>query len=107
LRTYGSEAASLRCDWKEDMRRRRSEQGAGGNLPALLEKTLSHKKPRTSMNTELNSDSLLKGRLFDVVLRRFERPDGRRYVRQVVVHPGSVGIVAYDDQSVYLVRQPR
>lgn len=59
------------------------------------------------MNTELGSETLLEGKLFDVVLRSYERPDGRRYERQVLVHPGAVGIVAYDEHAVFLVRQPR
>ena len=38
---------------------------------------------------------------------RFEYPDGSTDVRQVVVHPGAVGIVAHDGAVLYMVRQPR
>ena len=33
--------------------------------------------------------------------------DGETAEREIVVHPGAVGIVAHDDERVYLVRQPR
>ena len=48
-----------------------------------------------------------KGPIVSVRMDRFRYPDGSTDVRQVVVHPGSVAIVAYDARSVYLVRQPR
>lgn len=59
------------------------------------------------MNNELGSETLLEGKLFNVVLHRFQREDGSKYARQVVDHPGAVGVVAHDDLSVFLVRQPR
>ena len=37
----------------------------------------------------------------------FRHPDGSTYERQVVVHPGAVAIIAYDDEALYMVRQPR
>jgi ADP-ribose pyrophosphatase len=39
--------------------------------------------------------------------KRFRRADGSEVERQVVEHPGSVAIVAHDEEFVYLVRQPR
>lgn len=33
--------------------------------------------------------------------------EGREYERDVVEHPGAVGIVAHDERFVYLVSQPR
>ena len=33
--------------------------------------------------------------------------DGEEADREVVAHPGAVGIVAHDGERVYLVRQPR
>lgn len=48
-----------------------------------------------------------KGPIVSVRMDRFRYPDGSTDVRQVVVHPGAVAIVAYDARSVYLVRQPR
>ena len=37
----------------------------------------------------------------------FRGPDGEGREREIVEHPGAVGILAYDDEHVYLVRQPR
>jgi ADP-ribose pyrophosphatase len=38
---------------------------------------------------------------------RFRRSDGELVEREIVGHPGSVAILAYDREHVYLVRQPR
>ena len=38
---------------------------------------------------------------------RFRHPDGAEVTRDKVWHPGAVGIVALDDEYVWLTRQPR
>jgi ADP-ribose pyrophosphatase len=38
---------------------------------------------------------------------RFRYPDGETAIRQVVVHPGAVAVIAHDGRSLYMVRQPR
>jgi 8-oxo-dGTP pyrophosphatase MutT (NUDIX family) len=38
---------------------------------------------------------------------RFRYDDGDEAEREIVEHPGAVGIVAHDGERVYLVRQPR
>src|ERR1700759_4494291 len=43
----------------------------------------------------------------DVEIRRYRRLDGTEVERQVIDHPGSVAILAHDDEFVYLVAQPR
>jgi ADP-ribose pyrophosphatase len=48
-----------------------------------------------------------KGRLISVRMDRFRYPDGGTDVREVVIHPGAVTIVAHDGRVLYLVRQPR
>jgi ADP-ribose pyrophosphatase len=48
-----------------------------------------------------------KGPIASVRMDRFEYPDGSTDVRQVVVHPGAVGVVAHDERVLYMVRQPR
>ena len=55
----------------------------------------------------LHSEIAFDGPFVDVVRKRYRRADGSEVERQVVEHPGSVGIVAHDEQFVYLVRQPR
>jgi 8-oxo-dGTP pyrophosphatase MutT (NUDIX family) len=56
---------------------------------------------------ELDSKTVYDGALFDVAAKRFRRGDGSEVERQVVEHPGSVAIVAHDEEVVHLVRQPR
>jgi 8-oxo-dGTP pyrophosphatase MutT (NUDIX family) len=55
----------------------------------------------------VRSEKAFDGRLFDVALRTYRHPDGGEYEREVVEHPGAVGIVAHDERFVYLVSQPR
>jgi 8-oxo-dGTP pyrophosphatase MutT (NUDIX family) len=55
----------------------------------------------------LDSETVFDGPFVDVAARRYRRADGSVVERQVVEHPGSVGIVAHDEEFVYLVRQPR
>jgi hypothetical protein len=43
----------------------------------------------------------------DVKVGRYRRTDGTEATRQVIEHPGSVAILAHDDEHVYLVAQPR
>ena len=47
------------------------------------------------------------GRIAVVRRERWREEDGEEVAREVVGHPGAVGIVAWDDQRVWLVRQPR
>lgn len=48
-----------------------------------------------------------KGPIVSVRMDTFEHPDGTTNTRQVVVHPGSVAIVAHDGGVLFMVRQPR
>lgn len=55
----------------------------------------------------LGTEKVHQGHTVDVSIRRYRREDGTEVERQVVEHPGSVAILAYDDEVVHLVRQPR
>jgi 8-oxo-dGTP pyrophosphatase MutT (NUDIX family) len=55
----------------------------------------------------LGGDSVYRGRFIDVRRERFAYPDGEVVTREIVRHPGAVGIVAHDERVVWLVRQPR
>lgn len=55
----------------------------------------------------LESRQVHAGYAVDVAVKRYRRADGTEVEREVVEHPGSVAILAYDDEVVYLVRQPR
>src|SRR5918994_7854708 len=48
-----------------------------------------------------------RGPIASVRMDTFQYEDGSRATRQVVVHPGAVGVVAHDDRVLYLCRQPR
>jgi ADP-ribose pyrophosphatase len=55
----------------------------------------------------LSSERLLEAHAFEVTRGRFQREDGSEVDRDIVEHPGSVAIVAHDEEFFYLVRQPR
>jgi 8-oxo-dGTP pyrophosphatase MutT (NUDIX family) len=55
----------------------------------------------------LEARTVFEGSIVDVCEGRFRHEDGEEVTRQWVVHPGAVGIVAHDGESVWLVRQPR
>lgn len=55
----------------------------------------------------LDSRKVRDGYAVDVSVNRYRRADGTEVTREVVEHPGSVAILAYDAEVVYLVRQPR
>ena len=55
----------------------------------------------------LESKLAYEGYGVNVEVRRYRRADGTEVVRQVIDHPGSVAILAHDDEFVYLVAQPR
>ena len=48
-----------------------------------------------------------EGKLNRVRVDRFRYDDGEEAEREIVEHPGAVGIVAHDGETLYLVRQPR
>ena len=55
----------------------------------------------------LDSRRVYEGFGIEVEIRRYRRRDGTEVERQVVEHPGSVAILAHDEEFVYLVAQPR
>ena len=55
----------------------------------------------------LGSETLHEGRIFTVRRDRFRYDDGGESEREIVAHPGAVGVVAHDGEHLYLVRQPR
>ncbi|MFN8164117.1 MAG: NUDIX hydrolase [Solirubrobacterales bacterium] len=55
----------------------------------------------------LHSEIVSEGPAVDVALKRYRRSDGTEVERQVVEHPGSVAVLAHDEEFVHLVRQPR
>jgi 8-oxo-dGTP pyrophosphatase MutT (NUDIX family) len=55
----------------------------------------------------LHSEVSWEGRIVKVGTERFRHADGAEVSREKVWHPGAVGILAVDDEHVWLTRQPR
>jgi 8-oxo-dGTP pyrophosphatase MutT (NUDIX family) len=55
----------------------------------------------------LGSEPLHEGKHVDFVAKRYRRADGSEVEREVVEHPGSVAVLAHDEEFAYLVAQPR
>jgi len=52
-------------------------------------------------------DVVYEGKIVTLALETFRHADGEEVTREVVRHPGAVAVVPYDDEHVWLVRQPR
>ena len=55
----------------------------------------------------LSSETAFEGKIAKVRLEEWRLPDGSTAKREVVAHPGAVGIVCHDGTDLLLVRQPR
>jgi ADP-ribose pyrophosphatase len=55
----------------------------------------------------IGSETFWQGRIATVGVERFRHADGEEVTREKIWHPGAVGILAYDEQQVWLTRQPR
>ncbi|MDQ2676815.1 MAG: NUDIX hydrolase [Actinomycetota bacterium] len=55
----------------------------------------------------LESETVYEGKIVDVRTDTFRYADGKEAEREIVAHPGAVGMVAHGDGVVWLVRQPR
>ena len=53
------------------------------------------------------SETVYEGKIVDVRTDTFRYADGEEADREIVAHPGAVGMVAHGDGVVWLVRQPR
>jgi ADP-ribose pyrophosphatase len=57
--------------------------------------------------TPVSSETVWEGRMVRLEQAVFRYPDGEEAEREIVRHPGAVGVVPVDDTHVWLVRQPR
>jgi ADP-ribose pyrophosphatase len=57
--------------------------------------------------TPLGGETVYEGSQFTVRVERFRHGDGEEVTREVVRRMDAAAIVAYDDEHVWLVRQPR
>lgn len=55
----------------------------------------------------VDGEDIWQGRIVGVREERFRYPDGEVVKREIVTHPGAVGVVVHDEEHVYLIRQPR
>jgi 8-oxo-dGTP pyrophosphatase MutT (NUDIX family) len=55
----------------------------------------------------VDGETKYEGKIFSVSEETFRHEDGEVSTREIVRHPGAVGVVAHDGDRVYLVRQPR
>lgn len=55
----------------------------------------------------ISTETVYEGKIAAVRVDVFRHPDGEEAEREIVAHPGAVGIVAHDDEKIFLVRQPR
>jgi 8-oxo-dGTP pyrophosphatase MutT (NUDIX family) len=53
------------------------------------------------------SETIYEGSFFTVASERFRHEDGDEVSRDIVHHPGAVGVVVLDGDSLWFVRQPR
>jgi ADP-ribose pyrophosphatase len=57
--------------------------------------------------TLIGSRTTWEGKIFSAGVESFRHADGDEVTREKVWHPGAVGILAVDEQHVWLTRQPR
>ena len=58
--------------------------------------------------TVLDKETVFKGKVFDIEIRKIRLPDGREGRREVLIHNGGAAVVAIDDdENVYVVDQYR
>jgi ADP-ribose pyrophosphatase len=55
----------------------------------------------------LGTKMLHEGKHVEFVAKTYRRADGSEVEREVVEHPGSVAVLAHDEEFAYLVAQPR
>ena len=55
----------------------------------------------------IESKTVWEGKIATVRVDRFRYADGEEADREIVEHPGAVGVVAFDGEHLFLVRQPR
>jgi 8-oxo-dGTP pyrophosphatase MutT (NUDIX family) len=55
----------------------------------------------------IDSKPLHEGKHVDFLAKRYRHEDGSEVEREIVEHPGSVAVLAYDEEFAYLVAQPR
>ena len=55
----------------------------------------------------IGGETVYEGKIATVRRDTFRFDDGEEAKREIVEHPGAVGVVAHDGETLYLVKQPR
>ena len=55
----------------------------------------------------LGGEQRFRGKIATVSIERYRHADGAEVTREKIWHPGAVGVLALDDEHVWLTRQPR
>ena len=55
----------------------------------------------------LGGETTFEGKIVRASKERFRHEDGEEVTREKIWHPGAVGVLAVDDEHVWLTRQPR
>ena len=55
----------------------------------------------------ISSRTVYDGAIASVRVEEFRYADGETAEREIVAHPGAVAILAHDDETIWMVRQPR
>jgi 8-oxo-dGTP pyrophosphatase MutT (NUDIX family) len=61
----------------------------------------------SSQFEQTSSETIHEGKFISVERRTYRHEDGEDATREVVTHPGAVGVVVLDGDRLWLVRQPR
>jgi ADP-ribose pyrophosphatase len=61
----------------------------------------------SSRFAQIAAETLYEGRFIALERRTYRHEDGEEVEREIVTHPGAVGVVVLDGEALWLVRQPR
>ena len=67
----------------------------------------SRRRYDAASSSTSDSEVSFRGKVIKAGTERFRHEDGEEVTRDKVWHPGAVGIVAVDEDHVWLTRQPR
>jgi 8-oxo-dGTP pyrophosphatase MutT (NUDIX family) len=73
--------------------------GAAGKMPAMTAQDRRFEP--------IGGRTVYEGRILTLRVERFRFADGEEVEREIVRHRGAAGVVAHDDEHLWLVRQPR
>src|SRR3954464_15672947 len=61
----------------------------------------------SSQFERISTQKIFDGKFFGVERGTFRHEDGEEVERELVTHPGAVGVVVLDGENLWMVRQPR